>query len=487
MARGFADLGRLDATAQIQALATRRISALELLEASVANATLMAKDLNAVVSRDLDTAREKARAIDDRRAKGEAVESLGALAGLPMTVKDSIDVHGLPASSGKREYLGRKPPDAPAILRVRQAGAVIWGKTNTPVMAADWQTFNPVYGTTNNPWDTTRTPGGSSGGAAAAVASGISPLEVGSDIGGSLRIPASFCGIYSHKPTFGLVSTVGHVPPQPGAAAETDMNVLGPMARSTRDLRLLLSVMTESPLPARAPPANLSETRIGLWLDEPLFKLDPEVRRVIERFAADLQAQGAIIEPIKSPVDTETLVKTFTTLLMSLEGARDKSLRRRLGWSRPFAKLARAMGAATPMSWAAMVLALTARHAEWIAADEVRAQLAGVMRATFEKYAAVVAPVSPTAAFLHDQRQPLSRRVLRASDGARYPYDSMWSWIALASACGLPATTVPAGLTSEGLPVGVQIIGPRGADSKTLAVAQAFEEKLGGFVPPPQE
>src|SRR6476646_231933 len=162
-----------------------------------------------------------------------------------------------PASSGVAALRTRMGQDAAAVRLAKQAGAVIWGKTNTPVMAGDWQTFNALYGTTNNPWDPARTTGGSSGGAAAALAAGVTALEIGSDIGGSLRVPASFCGVYSHKPTWGLVDQQGHGPPTPGSWSERDLNVVGPMARSARDLRLLLSVLAAAVLTQSAPPANL--------------------------------------------------------------------------------------------------------------------------------------------------------------------------------------------------------------------------------------
>src|SRR4029077_13488988 len=180
----------------------------------------------------------------------------------------------------------------------KHAGAVIWGKTNTPVMAGDWQTFNALYGTTNNPWDLGRTTGGSSGGAAAALAAGVTALEIGSDIGGSLRVPASLCGVSSHNPTWGLVDQQGHVPPTPGSWSERDLNVVGPMARSARDLRLLLSVLEDGPMAAKAPAADLKTAKIALWLDEPSFPLDPEVRTVIERLAADLAVAGAEVTTI---------------------------------------------------------------------------------------------------------------------------------------------------------------------------------------------
>ncbi|MDB5437206.1 MAG: Amidase, partial [Phenylobacterium sp.] len=302
------DLLKRDATDQLAALNARRVSAVELLKAALARHEQTHGQLNAVVAVNLERALERARAIDDLRMKGE---TLGLLAGLPMTVKDTLDVVGLPASSGLRSLRQRQAEDASVVKLARQAGAVIWGKTNTPVMAGDWQTFNALYGTTNNPWDQARTTGGSSGGAAAALATGVTALEIGSDIGGSLRIPASFCGVYSHKPTWGLVDQHGHVPPSPGSWSERDLNVVGPMARSARDLRLLLSVLEAGPLAPRAPPADLKEARIALWLDEPSFPLDAEVRAAIESFAAELSAAGAEVTPIASPVHMPSLMGAY--------------------------------------------------------------------------------------------------------------------------------------------------------------------------------
>ena len=475
MTRGFADLARLDATALIKALAGKRIGAVELLEASVGQADASA-GLNAVVTRELAPARARARAIDDRRAKAGPDEVFGLLAGLPMTVKDTFDVDGMPASAGMRRYLDRPAGDASAVGRMRSEGAVIWGKTNVPVMAADAQTWNRLYGTTNNPWDLERTPGGSSGGAAAALAAGITALELGSDLSGSLRLPASFCGVYAHKPTWGLVSQRGHVPPAPGTAAKADLNVVGPMARSARDLRLLLSILTESPLPAVAPPAALAGLKIGLWLDEPAFHLDPAVREVIERFAASVAAEGAVVEPVQKLLNAEALMDAFVTLLLS--AAPEVPVR---SWLRGPAHLARALGAGR-LSWAGATLASTALHREWLAANEVRARLELSMRKVFGRLEVIIAPCAPVAAFRHDHR---THPRLTGSDGAKIPYAALMDWSVLASACGLPATAIPAGRTPEGLPVGVQVIGPRGGDSRTLAVAQALEDRIMGFTPPP--
>ena len=293
------DILKLDATGQLAALAARRISALELLESALKRHEAANGPINAVVARDLSRAVERARAVDDHHAKGD---QLGPLAGLPMTIKDTFDVVGLPASSGLDAFRHGSRPDAACVALARAAGAVIWGKTNTPVMAGDFQTYNALYGTTNNPWDLTRTSGGSSGGAAVALATGMTALEIGSDIGGSLRTPASFCGVYSHKPTWGLVSQLGHIPPRPGAMAERDLNVVGPMARSARDLRLLLSIFVGGPLAARAPAADLKTAKIALWLDEPSFPLDPQVRTTIEAFAAQLTEAGVEVTRSESVV-----------------------------------------------------------------------------------------------------------------------------------------------------------------------------------------
>ncbi|MGA0602934.1 amidase family protein [Caulobacter sp. KR2-114] len=477
----MAEFFDLDATAQLAILESRRVSAADLLEATLARHAQVNGRLNAVVAQDLERARERARAMDDRRAKGDP---MGPLAGLPMTIKDTFDVEGMPASSGLDVLRRRRARDAAAVGHIKRAGAVVWGKTNTPVMAGDWQTFNALYGTTNNPWDLERTCGGSSGGAAAALASGMTALELGSDIGGSLRVPASFCGVFSHKPTWGLVSQIGHVPPAPGAHAERDLNVVGPMARSARDLRLLLSVIENGPLAAKAPPAELRGLKVGLWTEEPAFLLDPDVRGVVEGFGEALRTLGVDVRPIKSPVDAPRLLAAYQVLLGALVGTDlEPTQRRRLERLRGPAKLARAFGL-SPGGWPDLTLAYTASHAEWIEANETRALLGDQISDAFTAFDVIIAPVAPVAAFPHDHR-PFQKRILRASDGTQMPYTAMLRWIALATALGLPATAMPAGRSAEGLPVGVQIIGPRGADSRCLSIAEALEERLGGFERPP--
>jgi len=476
----MADLIDQDAVSQLVALASKRVSAVELLKTSLARHAETHGRLNAVVAADPERALERARALDDARIRGEP---LGPLAGLPMTIKDTFDVAGMAASSGLPELRRRMTEDAAAVSHARRAGAVIWGKTNVPVMAADWQSANALYGATNNPWDLKRTPGGSSGGAAAALAAGVTPLEIGSDIGGSLRVPASFCGVFSHKPTWGMVSQRGHVPPSPGSFSERDLNVIGPMARSARDLRLLLSIIENGPLAPKAPPANLKETKIGLWLDDPLCPLDPEVRGVIQAFADELRAAGAEVETIPSPVDMRALLHSYQTLLGAVlgEDLPPRTLRS-MERMRLFAK--GSVAKSGPLSSAAMVMAYTARHREWLAADAVRARLRSEIDETFGSYHAILAPIAPVPPFPHD-RAPFQKRSLKTSDGRTIPYTSMLTWISVATALRLPATAVPAGRTPSGLPVGVQLIGPHAGDARTLAIAQAIDENVRGFVSPP--
>ena len=474
------ELLRRDATDMMAALSGKRISAAELLLAEVARYDKVNPAINAVVARDVERALEQARAIDDLRTRGEPV---GLLAGLPMTVKDTFDVVGLPASSGLETLRRRQAEDAAAVRHAKAAGAVIWGKTNAPVLAGDWQTYNALYGTTNNPWDVTRTTGGSSGGAAAALAAGVTALEIGSDIGGSLRVPASFCGVYSHKPTWSLVDQHGHVPPSPGSWSERDLNVVGPMARSARDLRLLLHVIEAGPLAAKAPAADLRQARIALWLDEPAFPLDPEVRTVVESFAAELAAAGAQVTPISAPVHAPSLIAAYQTLLGAVLGEdMPESTIRGMARMRGLARWQMSRGAAPTSQWG-MILAYTATHREWMAADAVRARLRREIGGVFDRFDAILAPITPVTAFPHDHR-PFARRRLKLSDGRVIPYVSMLNWIALATALHLPATAIPAGPAASGLPVGVQLIGPLNGDAKTLALAQAIEENVRGFTAP---
>jgi len=473
------DILDLDATGQLAALAARQVSSVDLLQAAIARHQRVKSQINAVVTKDVEGATARAQEIDEQRARGEA---LGPLAGLPMTIKDTFDVVGMPASSGLPVFLGREAGDADVVAAVRAGGAVIWGKTNVPVLAGDFQTYNDLYGTTNNPWDLERTPGGSSGGAAAALATGITALEVGSDIGGSLRTPANFCGVFAHKPTWGRLSQRGHVPPAPGVVADRDLNVVGPMARSARDLRLLFSILEGKPLATEA--IRLGGLRIGLWVEDPAFVLDVEVRSVIEAFAERLQEAGAIVKPIV-PVDSRALLDSYvTTLAGVLREDMPPRMLRSMKVGRPAAWVARALGAG-PLSGPSMVMNYTASDRDRAAANAARETLSRQMAERFEHIDIVLAPINPVVAFPHDHRA-FARRKLECSGGQKIPALTMLQWISLATSLRLPATAIPAGLTNTGMPVGVQLIGPHGADERTLGVAQAIEDELGScFVAPP--
>lgn len=473
------DILSLDATDQIAMLAAGEINARELLEAVVKRTDQLHPQLNAVIARDLDRAFIRAKQVDDRRARGESV---GALAGLPMTVKDMLDVEGLPGSAGMPELLDRDCTNASVVQSVFDQDGNIWGKTNLSYKGGDTQSHNNLYGTTNNPWDVSRTCGGSSGGSAVALATGMTALEIGGDIGGSLRCPASFCGVFSHKPTFGLVSQKGLVPPV-NRAADIDMAVVGPMARSARDLSLLLPILSGQ---AARDLSNtyLRDLRIALWLDEPTFSLDPLVLSPLEDFAGQLDDTGLTVETINCPIDAERMMAAYIVLLFS-QGMHDLSNTQHILYElmRLPALAALRMGAG-PISWANGIKALTARHNEWMEANEARAEFQQSMCRFFENYDAIIAPVVPIPAFPHT-KVPLELRKLTLSTGQKVPYLEMVNWIALATLCGLPATSIPAGKTETGLPVGVQIIGPHGADMHMLRIAQMIEEQFGGFEPPP--
>jgi amidase len=467
-----------DATDQLAALGTGRVSARELLQAAFERTDRLNPVINAVVARDAERAMSDAAGIDAARARGEA---LGVLAGLPMTVKDIFDIEGLPASVGMKSLVGRTARDAEAVARVRAAGAVVWGQTNVPAGSSDLQTFNARYGVTRNPWNPALTPGGSSGGSAAAVAAGFTAMEIGADIGGSLRIPAAYCGVACHRPTWGLISQRGIAAP-PEYVADYDLLVVGPMARSVRDLQLLLTVLAGTPM---APTPLLRDLHIGVWLDEPAFPVDPVVRASIAAFAAKLQGEGVAINSIASPLPPARMLSAYMTLLLAtLSGVLPPATRAVFDLLRQPAKIAEACGAG-PLSWAHGVLGYTARHHEWLSANEARARMKVEIAKVFERNDVILAPVAPTVAFAHDHAGMQASRWLTTSEGRRIRYLEQVDWIALATLCDLPVTVIPVGRTPKGMPVAVQIIGRPGADAATLAIAAALEAVAGGFQPPP--
>jgi amidase len=436
------------------------------------------------VALDAQAARRVARQSDRRRAAGDA----GRLEGLPVTIKDAFAVAGLVSTAGAPAYRHRVPDaDAAAVARLRGAGAVILGKTNVPAFSGDFQSYNAVYGTTNNPWDPTRSPGGSSGGAAAAVATGMSAFELGSDLGGSIRWPAHACGLFGLKPTWGLVSMRGHVPPPPGIDIESDLAVAGPLARSATDLDLLLGVIAGPPDPAgvapRLDPPKRGDPRglkVAVWLEEPFATVDAAVAAAIARAADALADAGAEVSASARPAFRfEEAFEVYALLNHAIVAAAlPAKVRDRL--------------AAEASAYAPGDLshpALQARGAKldtatWSLLQQRRTGLKRAWDVFFTRWDVVLMPPAPVTALPHDHRGDFHARTLTVN-GARRPYFDFLLWSSLASVAHLPAAVAPVLIGADGLPAGVQIVAAEGADRTAIAVAGMLEMLCGGFRAPP--
>ncbi len=479
------DVAHRSTTALAEALRRRELGCLELLDHYLARIERQNPRLNAVVTLDVERARARAAEADRALARGDV---WGPLHGVPFTIKDSYETAGLRTTCGWEQIASHVPAnDAVAVARVRAAGAVVFGKTNVPTLASDVQTYNPIFGTTSNPWDVGRTPGGSSGGAASAIAAGLTGGDIGSDIGGSIRTPSSWCGIFGHKPTWGIVPGRGHIPPLPGALAERDLNVCGPLGRSADDLDRLLDVMVgPSDEDARAwrielPPARrdtLGGYRMALWLDDPSAPIDASVRAVLESAATALRRAGASVEDRKPPLDLARLVDAYFRMLypIILEDMPDA------GFQNLVQMAVSLQGDDGPL--ATSTRAATIRHRDWLQLHQGRARTRAVFAELFRDVDVLLMPVAPVPAIPHDHGEPLPARTITI-DGAPAPYFGLFSWIAPATYAHLPATVAPVGRTASGLPVGVQIVGPYLEDRTTIDVARRVANVLGGYVPPP--
>ena len=443
----------------LRALRKREISARELLAEQLTRIESLNPTVRAVVSIDGDRARVSARLADEALARGRF---LGPLHGLPMTVKDTFETAGLRTTAGSPALSDHRPTaDAVAVARLRAAGAVIVGKTNTPELAGDWQTTNELFGTTHNPWDLTRTCGGSSGGSAAALAAGLTPLELGSDIGGSIRVPATLCGVTGHKPTHGIVPQRGHIPGPPGSLSQPDLGVVGPLARSVADLALALEVIAgpippqslgwrlELPAPSKS---GLRSWRVAAVIDDSSMPVDASVRRVLSDSLDTLASAGMTIDrQPRLPVELHSVADLYTTMLRPVVDG-DRRL----------------------------------THTQWLASNEHRLLLQQKLQEFFARYDVLLMPTFPVAAFGHDAR-PAELRTL-VVDGRPLPYTATaLFWPALATLLHLPATALPVGLSAggpSGLPVGLQVVGPYLGDLTTLAVASDIERVVGRFTAP---
>ena len=475
------------ATELSAALAAKQVSAVELAEDAIARIERHDGKVNAICVRDFDRAMQAARAADAALARGQKKPLLG----LPITVKESFNVAGLPTTWGfvpQKDY--RPAEDAITITRVKDAGGVILGKTNVPLGLGDWQSYNDIYGTTKNPYDLSRTPGGSSGGCSAALAAGYGALSLGSDIGGSIRVPAFHCGIYGHKPTFGLVPTRGHTPPQvPPIPLDRDMSVLGPMARSAADLALALDVIAgPDPLEAGVgyklalpPPrqAALKDFRVLVVETDSLLPPNKEVRASIEMLAGNLEKAGARVAR-QSPLlpDFTESSRLYMRMLMAFLAS---------FWpveQHDAVRLAAAQLSSDDKSLAAERLrGMSTGHRAWVLGEGARGRLRAQWRALFREFDAVICPIMPTQAYPHDHSPDQETRRINI-DGKDYSYPDQLSWPGIATLPGLPSTAIPTGFASDGLPLGVQILGPWLEDKTPIRLAELIERVFGGFVPP---
>jgi len=466
-------------------LAAGRVSSLALTERAIARIEELDGRFNAVVVRDFARARAAAAEADAALARGERRPFLG----LPITVKESYNVAGLQSTWGMPWNAGFQPEsDAVSVARLKAAGAIVIGKTNVPFALGDWQSYNAIYGTTHNPWELGRTPGGSSGGSAASLAAGYVALEMGSDIGGSLRAPAHYCGVYSHKPSRGVIPARGHVPP--GTFGTTpDLPVIGPLARSAADLALALGVLAGPDVIEAAgmrlelpPPRHerLADYRVLLLDQHPLLPADRHVRGAFERLAGRLAGQGVAVARSSDLVpDLTGLARAYVGLLMPVVFARYPD-----EYREGMADAAAALppGADTIGAWT--VRAANSSHRDWLAADAERVKVAYRWHELFGSFDVVLFPPMPTPAFPQDESEDQETRTIDI-DGTAYRYEDQVVYASLATPTGLPATTAPLEISETGLPVGVQIIGPLFGDRTTIRFAELLEEQFGGFVPPP--
>jgi amidase len=470
------------------ALAAKKVSAVELAQDAIGRIERHDAKINAVCVRDFERGLLAARAADAELARGVNKPLLG----IPITVKESYNVAGLPTTYGilaQREFTPKE--DALSISRVKDAGCVILGKTNVPLALADWQSYNEIYGTTNNPFDLGRTPGGSSGGSSAALAAGYGALSLGSDIGGSLRVPAFHCGVYAHKPTFNLIANRGHVaPPLPPLPFDRDLSVLGPMARGAADLSLLLDAMAgPDPLEAGkgytlALPASrhgeLREFRVLLIDSDPVMPTDSVVRGTLNALAGNLAKAGVKVERESRLLpDFTASSRLYMRMLMSFLAA---------SFAPDIYAAAKAAAEALPaddMSLAAERLrGIALSHRDWVIADGGRTRLRAQWRELFKTFDAVICPIMPTPAYPHDHLPDQEQRRIRI-DGKDFVYSDQLAWPGIATLPGLPSTAMPTGFSPDGLPVGVQIVGPWLEDRTPLKLAELIEREFGGFKPPP--
>ena len=437
--------------------------------------------LNSVVQLDLNRARKRADEADIAANKGE---DWGPLHGLPLTIKDAYATEGIVSTNGIPDYKDFVPDfNADGVKRYVNAGAIVFGKTNVPYMSSDLQSYNDIYGTTNNPWDLSRTCGGSSGGAAASLAAGLTPLEFGSDIGGSIRTPANFNGVFGHKPTHGIVSQRGHLPMHE-SLAEGDLWVAGPLGISATDVAQAFDLLLGPPsdravgwrvdLPA-ARTTDIRELRVATYFTDPNCEVDSEIQDILASSAKSLEAEGANISwDVKPEIDFAENHLIYMQLLNSF-----------LSIGMPEEQKEQMHKAVSSVDAPdELVNSPFMSHEQWTMLNERRLQLNSIWTDFFADYDVLLAPVTPVPAFEHDHSDDMGQRVLTFNGQSR-PYLDLLFWSGFSLSTFLPASVAPAGRTKGNLPVGVQIVGPYLEDRTPLAVAAMLERCHQSFEPPP--
>jgi amidase len=477
--------GLLTAVEVAAAMRGGELSASDVLETQLARIARHNPALNAIVTLDADQARRRAREADQALASGDL---WGAIHGVPITVKDSFDTAGLRTVSGYRPFARRIPlKDAAPVARLRDAGAIVLGKTNLPTLASGVQTDNPVFGRTNNPWDVRVTPGGSSGGAAAAISAGLSYLELGSDIGGSIRIPAHFCGVFGLKTTGGRVAGKGHVASArrlavpPGFEALTQLASFGPIARSIEDLRVALTIISEPGTPAlgAAPYAAMAKLRLAWTDDFGGTPLDNDSRRVMRQFADALVHRGARVERRTSAdIDYEAAWYVSGVCLGAINTLFQPSAVR---WLRYLASpVLLGLGARSALKRGLYAgMALNRERVQQALADRLR--IIEQLETFLDTRDAWICPVFPTPAFSH-------RRMNAAIEVDGEPMSQLEANLLhsiIFNMTGHPTVTIPIGSSSAGLPIGVQVVGRRWQEMALLDVATTISSAGDGYHAPP--
>ena len=472
------------ATELMSLLNSREIGARELLDHFLSRVEQHNPAINAIIWRDEDRARAEANQSDRRRIAGEAT---GVLDGLPVTVKESFDLAGSPTTWGIPEYRDNiAETDSAVVEKYRAAGAVVYGKTNVPFMLADWQSFNEIHGTCNNPWNLARTPGGSSGGSGAALAAGLTGLDAGSDIGASIRNPAHYCGVFGHKPTWGIVSGRGQS--LPGDFAPTDIAVVGPLARSAADLKLAFDLLAGADGPAArgwrlALPEprerDLASFRVGVLLSDPQAEVEQSYQDAIAALARWLESEGASVEIDAVPdFPTTEAMEVYTMLLRAATSKRlsDEMITQA---REDMSNLeARAIPYRRRMLEAQIML-----HRDWLRWNDRRYCLISGWEKWFETYDLLLCPAASSPAFPHDQVGERHDRTITVNGKIQPAVDQLF-WAGYPCGFYLPSTVAPIGLV-EGLPVGIQIIGRQFDDLTCLHMAGLIEEGYYRFSPPP--